>query len=125
MSWNDIHVNVSEMVGQIFESVYSTGTEVIFENETVRYTLYHDQDCCEDVRVEEIIGDIEDLEGLPLLISREESNFDDPGTCSAESYTWVFYKFATFKGYVDIRFLGESNGYYSESVSCKKENLLN
>jgi hypothetical protein len=125
MGWYDNHVDVEEMLNQTFTSVRADYDTVTFENDEVRYVLYHDTDCCESVIVEDIIGDIEDLENLPLLISREDTNAEDPGTCQGESYTWTFYNFATFKGYVTIRFLGESNGYYSEDVYCRKEILNN
>ena len=125
MGWRDNHVDVSDMLGKTFSRVVSDGDTVTFQNDEVRYTLYHDQDCCESVGVEEIIGDLEDLVGWPMLIAKEDTNADDPGTCNSESYTWTFYSFATFKGYVTIRFLGESNGYYSEEVYCRKELLGN
>ena len=124
MGWYDNHINVEEMLGQTFSRVVSDGDTVTFENDEVRYVLYHETDCCESVYVEDIMGDIEDLEGWPLLVSREDTNADGPET-GDESYTWTFYNFATFKGYVTIRFYGSSNGYYSEDVSCKKEILNN
>jgi len=115
------------MLGQTFTVVKQPSPdEIHFENAAVRYVLYHAQDCCEVVEIEEIIGDLTDLEGWPLLIAREDSNRDDePRDDDAESYTWTFYNFATYKGYVTIRFYGTSNGYYSEEVSCRKEILNN
>ena len=117
------YVNVEEMLGQTFKKVYTDNEResVFFENDEVQYVLYHNQDCCENVRIEELIGDLEDLENWPLLISYEESNKNYPKPKHVtESYTWTFYHFATYKGNVTIRFLGTSNGYYSERVICKK-----
>lgn len=85
-----------------------------------RFVFYHKQDCCESVLIEDIVGDLSDLVGSPLIVAEEVSSDDEPapnvGGSSPESYTWTFYRFATVRGSVTVRWLGESNGYYSESV---------
>ena len=91
------------------------------------YVMYHEQDCCEEVKIEDICGDINNLIGHPLTMAEDISNeVDDTALMDNEdieyivSYTWTWYKFATVKGYVTIRWFGESNGYYSESVDFVK-----
>ena len=78
--------------------------------------FYHSQDCCENVSIDDIVGDFNDLIGNPLTMAEEVVNRDDNMGRSLDSFTWTFYKFATVKGYVDVKWLGESNGCYSESV---------
>lgn len=78
--------------------------------------LCHIQDCCETVYVEDINGDLSDLIGEKIIQATE---FVECGISKSGSYTYTFYKFATRKGYVTIRFNGNSDGYYSESVHVK------
>lgn len=116
-----MYVDIEDMLGKIFVSVEKIDDdELVFKTETEIYTFQHDQECCENVEIESIVGDLQDLVGEPL-VRAEENSKEDPEAC--ESGTWTFYKFATRKGYVDVRWYGSSNGYYSESVSLKKEML--
>jgi hypothetical protein len=88
-----------------------------------RYMLAHEQDCCESVTIDEIVGDLDDLIGHPILIADElESNKNPVGVekKNQESFTWTFYRLSTIQGTVVIRWYGESNGYYSESVDFEK-----
>lgn len=86
------------------------------------FTLSHYQDCYESVRVEDVTGDPAVLVGSPLTMAEVvTSNDGDPKPGEhAESWTWTFYKLATVKGYVTLRWLGESNGYYSEGFTFEE-----
>jgi len=84
-------------------------------------TLEHQQDCCESVRIEDFEGDIEDLVGHRLVSAEEVVNGDGKSHKGkepkySESTTWTFYRLRTTGGDLWIRWLGESNGYYSERV---------
>jgi hypothetical protein len=108
--------------------VYNDEDEIRFHLTDTHYVLmFHEQDCCESVYVEDIVGDLDDLVGSPLLLVEEVSNYEpsnaddaeeeeDEYDYSDESETWTYYRLATAKGDVSIRWYGSSNGYYSESI---------
>lgn len=96
--------------------------EITFETtDGDKFQLYHCQDCCESVSVEDICGDMTDLIGSPIVQAEENSNADGEALGKwDDSFTWTFYRLATAKGSVVIRWYGTSNGYYSESVDFHK-----
>ena len=114
---------MEELLGKVFTSVVNIDDEILrFHREDGKtFEVYHAQDCCESVSIEDISGNLEDLVGTPITMAEESLNSTDPSKDKwDESYTWTYYKFATIKGYVTIRWYGESNGYYSESVDFRE-----
>lgn len=113
-----MYVELSLIVGLTFDLIEALDDEIIFHAQNGRkFRMYHEQDCCEAVYVEDIAGDLNDLIDAPLVRAEERSQ-DDPD--AYESGVWTFYELATIKGSVTIRWYGSSNGYYSVSVSLEE-----
>jgi len=111
--------DIKELLGKTLSEINVTDYEIYFRtNGNEAYKMLHFQDCCEDVSVEEFVGDIEDLINSPIMMAEEVSQLDEDAWGSG---TWTFYKLGTIKGCVTIRWYGQSNGYYSESVSFIKD----
>ena len=114
--YNDGYAEVKDLLGKTLVKIENNeDIELVFHTDDgKKYMMYHEQDCCESVSIEDVIGDFDDLIGNPLTMAEE--SWEDGGKDDDWSSTWTFYKFATNKGYVTIRWFGSSNGYYSESV---------
>lgn len=124
------------LLGKTFKSVtlHKEWNMLTFMTETEKFELMHCEDSSENVYIESIVGDLEDLIDSPILVAEEATSQENeriPEEKSEalwkevwfDSYTWTFYKLATAKGWVDIRFYGESNGHYSETADLYREEL--
>lgn len=125
-----VSTNFESLVGETIVEInglYVGSKEVEIKTKSGKiFRMFHYQNCCEYVRIEDVCGDVEDLLNIPIALARESSNegnpegYDDDDYIN-DSHTWTFYTLATPKGYVDFRWLGESNGYYSEWVDFEME----
>lgn len=121
-----MYCEVSELLGKTLVAITGAdegNDEIIFEcSDGSKYRMYHEQDCYESVLIEDICGDVKSLVGNPLTMAEDISNIMDIPAVDewTDSCTWTWYKFATVRGYVTIRWYDESNGYYSESVDFEK-----
>lgn len=120
-----LKTQLEDFIGQTFTKVlgHTQGGELRFVTDQHSYRMHHDQDCCENVYIEDISGDLQNLAGAPILFAEESINPKESALTSDESYTWTFYRIGTIKGSVVIRWYGSSNGYYSESVDIGTLNL--
>lgn len=121
-SFNKLEANlINEFMNKTFSSIViaknakDENDSIIFKNDKESIIMTHIQDCCENVIIKDIIGDLENLINEPILLAEER--IKQSGESGDLTHTYTFYTFATKKGYVDILWHGSSNGYYSEEVN--------
>lgn len=122
-------VKFSELTGKTIVNIdgleIGSGKVVFETDDGYIYVMFHPQECCETVEIEDVNGYFKDLLNTPIIIAEEREGEVKDTDYGDEKYT--FYTLATIKGYVDIRWYGASNGYYSIGVYLgrikKEENI--
>lgn len=108
------YVEFETLVGQVITKVSDNSDSITFETESGKtYRMFHDQDCCESVGVEDIDGDLQDLVGQEVLVAETRTKDDEEDD---ERAMWTFYTIRTVKTSLTIRWYGSSNGYYAVDV---------
>jgi hypothetical protein len=108
-----------ELKGKVLAKITDKGPNILdFEDSCgTKYSLIHEQDCCENVDLYKTVGRFENIIGSPITLAEQDHSEPKfaPNSYS-ESHTWSNFYLETAKGRLEIYCLGESNGYYCESV---------
>jgi len=90
--------------------------EVIFKTASGRvFKMYHEQDCCESVKITRHSSAYVHGGGL-LVVEATEKIEENIPSCESATRTTFIINGGGYSGFF-IEWVGESNGYYSESVS--------
>lgn len=107
------HANFEELKGKkiIDIQVDLEYDKIYFLTDDLKFFfMFHEQQCCESVWIEEL-DNIENIKGQKILYAEEIQQRDEK-----KDQTWTFYKIDTLHSSHTLRWCGQSNGYYSESV---------
>ena len=105
------------MEGKTFSKVVRKDDSVVFiqQNPSFSVVLKHVQECCESVYLEDVVGDLADLENTALLQVKETKGvYQGVGPA-------YFYDFRTLKGNVTLRFVHEHNSNWAYSARASFE----
>ena len=104
--------SISVLLGKTLVSIDQCGIESInFKcTDGTEYIMYP-LDYYESASIKNVIGEYDNLIGSPILMAEEIASGD------SEDCNWTFYKLATVKGYVTIRWYGSYYGYYSGGIN--------
>lgn len=127
MGWGnwDKRVQMEKLLGH--EIIEVQGLEQYSETVTLftkegKFWFEHSQDCCESVSLEDftLMGEMTGVV-MRAYESTDDATTENTGQQYLESGTWTFYRIETPRGSLFMRWLGTSNGYYSEGVDLYYE----
>lgn len=127
---------LKSLVGKTISEIAITNEKLIltleykWQEPKISYVFYSGAgDCGSEVYLADIYGGLKDLIGSPILTVKVSTSNDKPTDEEErkpekyrfqEEHTWTFLKISTIKGFVTFRWLGTSNGDYSEEVIVEK-----
>lgn len=109
--------DITDIVGMRVASVFHDNEELIFNlmnGDKIR--LYHAQDCCESVELIDADYYADDFTNCTIIHAEEST---DENNTDYGHETWTFYRIRSNKGFMFLRWWGESNGYYSEAIDIE------
>lgn len=118
MGYRD-RIELSSLVGEVLTYIDTDekNDEIMLTTASGRkIKIYHDQDCCETVWIEDTQGNWHELIGKVIVEASKDEKQDE---CDYGSRTETTLKFRVDDATVISRWIGESNGYYSESVDIE------
>ena len=116
---------IATLYGKTITSVHAEGPQsqvglrLVFDDGS-NYAQGHHQGPLEQAYVEDINPPLSTLVGGVL----SHVEVSTKGASGQEGALWTFYKIHTSKGTCDIRWHGESNGYYSASITEYVDDVL-
>lgn len=115
MPWegHDVVVPIPWLLGFTLSAVeHNDDDEVITFTRTdgVQVKMYHEQECCEHVWIEEIHGDLQALIGHPLTTA-EVYTRDGGESEDGDDRMFTFYRIGNERHLTTIRWCGESHHY--------------
>jgi hypothetical protein len=116
--------DITDLIGKTIVKVEFVECRADFYlSDSTLLRLEHHQYCCENVYIEKVFGNMADILDSPVLSATEFISLDNPSDTDVDliyqdSFSWTTQEITTAKGSLKIRWYGQSNGYYSESVDC-------
>lgn len=115
--------SIDSLVGEVLSYVDIADDEIMLTTESGRrFKIFHYQDCCESVYIESTEGAWAQLIGKPIIAATHESEDGSEynGEYRYDSCTKTKITFKVNDATVISRWIGTSNGYYSEEVSIEE-----